>query len=97
MANPKKVVKTKTIIICTGEVIVLSKTEPDELTIQEFNEALQSLGEAKATILAFDSAPIKANVAPRVASFKFADSLEFHTQTEKSPEADVKLTINEDK
>lgn len=96
MAAAKKPVSAKTIVIATGEVIVLTKTAPEELTIQEFNEALKALGDAKATVLAFDSAPIKPEVTPRVATFKFADTKAFPTQLEEAPEPDIKLTINEE-
>ena len=92
----KKPSSTKTIVIATGEVIVLSKTSPEELTIQELNEALKALGDTKATVLAFDSAPIKPEVAPRVAEFKFADSKAFPMKLEESPEPDIKLIINEE-
>ena len=57
---------------------------------------MKALGDTKATVLAFDSAPIKPEVAPRTAVFKFADTKAFPTTLEQPPEADIKLIINEE-
>lgn len=95
MAASKKPVSSKTIVIATGEVIVLTNNSTDDLN-KEFNEALRALGDVPTTVVAFDAAPIKPDVAPRTAAFKFADSKAISTNLEPAPEVSTKLIINEE-